>query len=169
MLMLQTACFCPSMWLPAATANRGILSVGDGLLDCNYSTWLCFSPYHQPYHTLLVCGFPTETLATYWLKVVHFNEVRLLHATEVCGTKAIMIFTAKPTARGLHSFSLSLSLSQQGVNVTKMENFLLQENGYWPNKVIISSTPHATHTCQEDGFHACRRMLVWLATGTGLS
>lgn len=63
----------------------------------------------------------------------------------------------------------SLSLSQQGVNVTKMENFLLQENGYWPNKVIISSTPHATHTCQEYGFHACRRMLVWLATGTGLS
>ena len=81
MLMLQTAHFCPSVWLPTATTDCGILSVSDGLLDCNYSTWPCFSPYHQHYYTLLVCGFPTETLATYWLKVAHFDEVQLPCAT----------------------------------------------------------------------------------------
>lgn len=74
--MLQTACFHPSVWLPTATTNCGILSFSDGLSDCNYSIWLCFSPCHHSYCTLLVCGFPAETLATYWLEVAHFNEVQ---------------------------------------------------------------------------------------------
>lgn len=81
MFMLQTARFRHSMRLPAATTDCGIMSVSDGLLDCNYSTRPCFSPYHQRYYTLLVCGFPTETLATYWLKVAHFDEVHLPQAT----------------------------------------------------------------------------------------
>lgn len=53
-------------------------------------------------------------------------------------------------------------LSQQGVYITKMEKLLLQENGSWPDKVIIYSIPHATCKCQADDFHACRRkMVLW--------
>lgn len=74
MLMLQTAHSRSSMRLPTATTDCGILSVGDGLLDCNYSTRPCFCPYHQRCSTLLVCGFPSEALATYWLKVAHFKH-----------------------------------------------------------------------------------------------
>lgn len=79
--MLQTARFYPSMRLPTATTDCGILSASDGLLDGNYSTWLCFSPNHQRYYTLLVCGFPSEISAIYWLKVAFFDEEQLPRAT----------------------------------------------------------------------------------------
>lgn len=159
MLVLQTARFRPSVWLPVATTDCGILSASDGLLGCNYSTRPCFSPCHQHYYTLLVCGFPTETLATYWLKVARFDEVVTMCHPKFAGLKVLQ-YSQRNQQPGV--CTASLSLSQQGVYVTKMEKLLLQENSYWPDKVIISSIPHATCTCQEDDFHACRRrMVLW--------
>ena len=70
----------------------------------------------------------------------------------MCRTKG----TTRFTATVLHS----ISLSQRGVCITKMEKLLLQENGYWPDKVIIYSIPHTSCRHQEDDFHACRIRMV---------
>lgn len=150
MLLLQTAHFRSSVRLPTATTDCGILSVGDGLLDCNYSTWPCSSPYHQRHYTLLVCGFPSETLATYWLKVAQFKYSYHVPPKFV-GRKVLQY--SQP---GVCTAYLSLSKVFMS---PKWKKTLLQENGYWPDKVIISSIPHATCTHQEDDFHACRRRM----------
>lgn len=156
--LLQQRCLCckQHVFIPACgfllPPQTGILSVSVGLLDCNYSTRPCFFPSHQRYYTLLVCGFPTETLATYRLKVAHFDEVHV--PPKLAGLK--VLHYSQP---GICTASLSLSK----VHISpKWKNLLLQENDFWPDKVIIYSIPHATCTRQEDDFHACRRrMVLW--------
>lgn len=99
------------------------------------------SPCHQCYCTLLVCGFPAETLAAYWLEVTHFNEAHLLPIAHVCKLRHITVSVAKGMTIYLSEF---LSLSVSTVKFTSMKSY------HWLYKSAIfylcSSGNHKRHT-----------------------